>query len=72
MQATAATTEIQAREPRELDLRASAALTPAKMMRKPALPIVEILARSSTLASARVAAAVMSSEWDGRRSDLAA
>ena len=45
VQATAATIEIHAFDPRSLEVRASAELTTAKMMRNPALPIVASPAR---------------------------
>src|SRR5665647_1403009 len=47
------------------DVRASARFTTAKMMRKPALPMVEMLWRSKTFASTSVAPAVMRSPSSG-------
>lgn len=63
--ATAATTEIHAADPRSLAVLASATFTTAKMMRKPALPIVEMLSRSSRFASTIVEPAVMNSPSSG-------
>lgn len=65
-QAAAATPEIQGADPRSRAVRDSARCTAAKTVRKPALPIVEMLSRSKTLAARTVAADVRSSPSSGR------
>ena len=60
--AAAASTEIHGRvDPRRRAVRASAAFTTAKMMRKPALPMVEMLSRFCRFAIKAIDPAVMSS-----------
>ena len=63
--ATAATSEIQAAEPRTWEVLASATFTTAKMIKKPALPMVEMLSRFNRFASTIVAATVMNNPSSG-------
>lgn len=58
--AVAARTEIHGVDPRWRAVRASAAFTTAKMMRRPELPMVEMLFKSSAFASTIVDPEVIS------------